>query len=152
MKKGIIVTIDGPSGVGKGTVAREVAKRLGFSYLDTGAMYRAVALFVCRKGIGFNDEEELKELLSQSRITFQNGENSTQRVFLNGEDVTEGIRTPEISRLSSDIATNGIVRLHLRKMQRENREKGNDRNRGKGYGNLCVSRCGFQVLPPCDTR
>ncbi|HSE84187.1 MAG TPA: (d)CMP kinase [Thermodesulfobacteriota bacterium] len=119
MKKGIIVTIDGPSGSGKGTVARVVAKRLGLSYLDTGAMYRAVALSAHRRGISFDNDEKLSELLSQVEIRFRDEGYSNQRVFLNGEDVTDEIRTSLISRLSSDIATKGVVRLHLKRMQRE---------------------------------
>ena len=118
MKKGIIVTIDGPSGSGKGTVAKAVAKRLGLSYLDTGAMYRVVALSAHRKGIPFDNDEKLSELLSQTRIKFIEEGHSNQRVFLNGEDVTDEIRTPLISRLSSDIATKGVVRLFLKRMQR----------------------------------
>jgi len=107
MKRGIIITIDGTSGAGKGTLARAMAKRLGFSYLDTGAMYRAIALLVHRKNINIDNEKRLSEMLLQSHISLERDQNSNPRVFLNREDVTEEIRTTEISKLSSDVATKG---------------------------------------------
>lgn len=144
MKKNIIVTIDGPSGSGKGTVAKAVAKRLGLSYLDTGAMYRAVALSAFRKGIPFDDDEKLNELISGIRIGFREEGNSGQRVFLNGEDVTDEIRVPHISRLSSDIATKGVVRLHLKRMQREIGKERNIVAEGRDMGTYVFPDADFK--------
>jgi len=144
MKRGIIVTIDGPSGTGKGTVARAVAKRLGFTYLDTGAMYRAVALLVKRNGIDFNDEKKLGEALLESHISLQSTSDYDLRVFLNKEDITEEIRTPEISRLSSYIATKKIVRDVLKGMQRRIGLKGNIVAEGRDMGTYVFPDADFK--------
>src|SRR3989337_34781 len=114
MKRGIIITVDGPSGAGKGMLARAIAKRLGYSYLDTGAMYRAIALLVHRKNVNIDNEKRLSGMLLQTRISFERDLDSNLRVFLNRKDVTEEIRTPEISKLSSIIATKKVVRKYLR--------------------------------------
>jgi cytidylate kinase len=144
MKKNIIVTIDGPSGSGKGTVAKAVAKRLGLSYLDTGAMYRAVALSVYRKGIPFDDDKKLNDLISETRIGFREKGDLGQRVFLSGEDVTDEIRVPHISRLSSDIATKGVVRLRLKSMQREMGEGKNIVAEGRDMGTYVFPDADFK--------
>src|SRR4030066_1843011 len=94
-KKRLIIAIDGPSGAGKSTVARFLAKRLGYLYIDTGAMYRAIALKAKEKGIGPRDESNLHQLASSLSIAFFT-EGEETRVFCNGEDVTEAIRLPEI--------------------------------------------------------
>src|SRR2546425_684837 len=93
-----IVAIDGPAGAGKSTVARELARRLGFTIVDTGAIYRAVALAALRGGIGWEEDAGLSRLLDAGLgISFVPAGDG-QRVLLHGEDVTEAIRTPEISR------------------------------------------------------
>ena len=92
-----IVAIDGPAGAGKSTVARQLARRLGFSMIDTGAIYRSVALAARRAGVGWDDDEGLRKLLDKGLpISFV--AEPEERVLLNGEDVTQAIRTPEISR------------------------------------------------------
>ena len=101
--KRLTIAIDGPSGAGKSTVARSLAKRLGYLYIDTGAMYRSVALRVKEKGISPEDELALNQLASSLHITFVT-EGEETHVFCDGEDVTEAIRIPEISRLASDIS------------------------------------------------
>ena len=88
----MIVTIDGPAGAGKSSVARELARRLGFAFLDTGSMYRAVALAALRAGLGESDGEKIAELAE--RVTIDVGED---RVLLSGDDVTQAIRTSEVS-------------------------------------------------------
>ena len=112
-----IVAIDGPSGAGKSTVAKLLAKRLGYVVLDTGAMYRAVAFRAKQRGIRLEDEERLSQLASSLQVTFltRNGE---LRVLCDGEDVTESIRSPEMSRLASDISKKEGVRGALVRLQR----------------------------------
>jgi cytidylate kinase len=118
MKKGIIITIDGPSGAGKGTVARILASKLGLNYMDTGAMYRAVALLVKRSLIDYDDEDELRKLLLEIHIAFENNSDNNLRILLNKEDVTDKLRDPEMSTLSSNLATKRSVRTTLKGIQR----------------------------------
>jgi cytidylate kinase len=109
----MIITIDGPAGAGKSSAARALAQRLGFEYLDTGAMFRAVTLVGLRAGMDFNDSQALANLLANLRLEMPPG-----RVVLDGEDVTEVIRTPEVSASASRVATNAMVRAHLAELQR----------------------------------
>src|ERR1044072_4287819 len=98
MSAPIVVAIDGPAGAGKSTLARRGAARLGFTYIDTGAMYRAVALWALRQGVAFDDMHRLEQLAIASGIQLLSG-----RILLNGEDVTDAIRTPEVSNGASKI-------------------------------------------------
>jgi cytidylate kinase len=109
----MIVTIDGPSGVGKSTVTKALAARLGFEFLDTGAMYRAVALAVLRRGIGFDDPGAVAGVLSGLQITVRSG-----HIFLGDEDVSGAIRTPEVSQGASRVAVIAAVRRFLAGAQR----------------------------------
>ena len=113
----MIITIDGPAGVGKGTIAKSISKSLGFKYLDSGAMYRALALFADLNGVSDNDSDRLKKILIDLHIQFIDDKEG-ERVLLNTDDVTEDIRTNEISTLASKFAANDIVRKILREMQR----------------------------------
>ena len=115
-----IVAIDGPAGAGKSTVARQLAQRLGFTMVDTGAIYRAVALAARRAGIDWEDDAGLAALLDGPGlgISFE-PEGDGQRVLLHGEDVTAAIRTPEISRGSSIVSARPVVRQRLLGLQRE---------------------------------
>lgn len=115
----MIVTIDGPAGAGKSSTARALARRLGFRFLDTGAMYRAVALAALRRGHDWNQPEALAELARELKI-----EVGDDRVLLDGEDVTAAIRTVEITRATHYAADNPAVRAHLVEIQR--RAVGND--------------------------
>ena len=117
-RKRLIIAIDGPSGAGKSTAARSLAKRLGYLYIDTGAMYRAVALKVKAGAVSHEDDQTLSKLASTLRITLIPAEDGI-RVLCNGEDITEAIRSPEISRLASDISKRKGVREALVRMQRE---------------------------------
>ena len=110
MAKRVIVAIDGPAGAGKSSVAREVARRLRFVYIDTGAMYRSIALWALRTGIGPADGHKLEALAREASIEF---DTTGSRVFLNGEDVTEAIRTPEVSAMASAVSTHPGVRRSL---------------------------------------
>ena len=110
----MIVTIDGPAGAGKSSAARALALRLGFQFLDTGAMYRAVTLAALRAGIDRTDQEALTRLLDGLRLEMPPGQ-----VILGGEDVTAQIRTAEVTNASGPIADSPVVRQRLVLMQRE---------------------------------
>jgi CMP/dCMP kinase len=144
MKKGVIITIDGPSGAGKGTVAQAVAKRLGFLYMDTGAMYRAIALLANRILVNLNDEKELTELTLGVHLSLKTTSDYNLRVFLGEEDVTEKIRTLEVSRLSSDIATKKSIRDFLKAMQRRIGRKGKIVAEGRDMGTYVFPNADFK--------
>lgn len=112
-----IIAIDGPSGVGKTTTSRLVARELGLPHIDTGAMYRALALAAMREGIDTRDEPGLEDLASRVRIDFIPGE--TARTLLNGDDVTALIRTPEMSMAASNVSAVPAVRRVLVRLQQE---------------------------------
>lgn len=116
------IAIDGPAGAGKSTVARLLAERLGFQYLDTGAMYRCIALAALRDGISLDDAEACGRLAAEARMEFRPG--SPQRVLLNGEDVTEAIRTAEVSQAASAVSVHPEVRKQMVRRQRELCEMG----------------------------
>jgi len=112
----VIVAIDGPAGAGKSTTARRVAERLGYPYLDTGAMYRALALALLRRDPTLNPERAWEALdRTQLRVAWDQG---TLRIFLDGEDVTEAIRAPEVSQAASRISAWPQVRARLLEEQR----------------------------------
>ena len=113
----LIIAIDGPAGSGKGTVAKRLAKELDLRYLDTGAMYRAVALLACRHGLGPNDGEAAAALAQKSSIEFGTGD--PQPVFLDREDTTEAIRSLEVGELASALSAFPAVRRVLVERQRE---------------------------------
>ena len=113
----LIVAIDGPSGVGKTTASKLVARELNLPHIDTGAMYRAIGLAAVRRGLDVGDDKALEELAARSRIEFVPGD--PPRVILDGEDVTGEIRTPEISMAASHVSAIPAVRRLLVKMQQE---------------------------------
>lgn len=112
-----ILAIDGPAGAGKSTVARQVAERLGFALVDTGAIYRCVALKARALGIDHSEERRLGELAASLRIAFLLA-HGVNRVFLDGEDVTEAIRAPDVSRGASSVSSRPAVRDALLELQR----------------------------------
>ena len=107
----LVIAIDGPAGAGKSTVAKALAKELGLKYLDTGAMYRALALAASRQGLGASDGDRAAALAQQVEISF--GEGNPPPVLLDGEDVSGLIRTPEIGELASALSTHSGVRQAL---------------------------------------
>ena len=110
-----IIAIDGPSGSGKGTIAKEVAKRLNYTYIDTGAMYRCVSLMSLREGLKESDEKEIVELLKNADIRLTN----EGKVYLNDEDVSDKIRTMEVTHRVSKISSIIALREVMREKQRE---------------------------------
>ena len=118
MQKRFAVALDGPSGAGKSTLAKAVAKELGILYVDTGAIYRALGVAARRRGVDPHDEAAVTALLPEVEIALRHGEDGLQRMYLNGEDVTEAIRLPEISMYASAVSAQPAVRAFLLEMQR----------------------------------
>jgi cytidylate kinase len=144
----MIVTIDGPAGAGKSSTARELARRLGFEYLDTGAMYRAVTLAVLRAGIDPRDRDAVARLLPRLRIDMPPG-----RVLLNGEDIAGAIRTAAITAASGPIADNRAVREYLVGLQRETARGRNIVCEGRDQGTIVFPDAGckfFLVADPVE--
>ncbi|MEH7460791.1 (d)CMP kinase [Bacillus thuringiensis] len=123
MEKRISIAIDGPAAAGKSTVAKIVAKKLSYVYIDTGAMYRTVTYAALEQGIDIENEEELMGIIRDIDISFQQGEN-VQLVFLNGKDVSEVIRTPEVTNRVSIVAKHRLVREEMVRRQQALAEKG----------------------------
>ena len=115
--KEIVITIDGPAGAGKTTVSRTLADRLGYRYIDTGALYRAVALTASRKGVRSADDAALGKLCRGLELQYVQTE-SGLRLLANGEDVTEKLRTPEVTMLASAVSARPVVRRYLLDVQR----------------------------------
>ncbi len=126
-----IITIDGPAGAGKSTVSKELARRLGYTYLDTGAMYRAVAWAAGQKGVDVGDEKALSELCNDLKLGFQG-----DRILVNGEDVSSFIRSPEMDGLSSAVSRVAVVREYLTGMQRELGRQGRLVAEGRDMGTV----------------
>lgn len=115
----MIIAVDGPAGAGKSTVARMIAQKLGFLYIDTGAMYRALTLKAIEQGIKADDTAKLKEMTSKSAIDLVNNPDGSLKIYLDGRDVTLAIRQPRITRLVSDIAKIKEVREVMLVLQRK---------------------------------
>ncbi len=150
--KGVVVAIDGPSGVGKSTVGKAVAARLGVPYLDTGAMYRAVGLAVKRKGIALPlaDPEAVVSVASHVDVRVT-GSAADARTWLNGEDVSREIRTPEISAYASAVSAVPGVRRRLAGMQRSLALEGGGVLEGRDIGTKVVPETPhkfFLTAPP----
>jgi len=116
---GFQIAIDGPSGSGKSTVARQLAARLGFVYVDTGAMYRAVGVYCDNAGIDVNDADAVAATLSSINIEIKRANEGEQRVYVNGADVTPLLRTPRAAVAASSVAANSAVRERLIAIQRQ---------------------------------
>ncbi len=130
MRRRPVVTVDGPSGAGKSTVAKALASALGYTYMDTGAMYRAVAYAYARE----KEKPDLEAFLQRLKLTFNFGQ--PVKVFLNGEDITPQIRTPEISMLASALSQDRRVRTYLTSMQRELGKEGGIVLEGRDTGSV----------------
>ncbi len=146
------VAIDGPAGAGKSTIARAAAKTLGYIYIDTGAMYRAVGLFAVRNGISEGkDREGVIRLLPDIEISISHRDGE-QRIFLCGEDVSEAIRTPEISVAASNVAVIPEVRLKLVELQRELAKKTDVIMDGRDIGTYVLPDAEVKIFLTADVR
>ncbi|MBE6897193.1 MAG: (d)CMP kinase [Ruminococcaceae bacterium] len=141
--KTVNIAIDGPAGAGKSSLAKKLAFHLGYTYIDTGALYRSVAFEVIRKGLSPNDLERIKDILVDTDISFQHVD-GTQRVFVNGEDVSEKIRTNEISSAASTVSAFPEVRSYLLDLQRNIARTENIVMDGRDIGTV--------VLPNADVK
>lgn len=144
MEKIINIAIDGPSGAGKSTMAKRLAGELGFLYVDTGAMYRTIALYCVRKGVDKEDREAIAALLPEIQLDMAYGEDGTQQMLLNGENVSGLIRTSEISMYTSKVSAIPAVRAFLLEQQR---------SIGRSRSILMDGRdIGTVVLPDADIK
>jgi len=132
-KNRICIAIDGPAGSGKSTTAKIVAEKLGYLYLDTGAMYRAITLNALQNKIDLNNDNKIVEIAKNSEIRFEKTDH-TLKTFLNGVDVTEAIRTPEVTNSIARVAANPRVRAILVKKQREFMKNGGVVAEGRDIG------------------
>ncbi len=142
-QKSFNIAIDGPAGAGKSTIARLAAKRLGFVYVDTGAMYRAIALYFLRKGIRPEDVQTIASLVQGAEITIRYVD-GTQQVILNGEDVSGQIRTEEVGNMASATSAIPAVRAHLMELQRNLAASANVIMDGRDIGTC--------ILPDADVK
>ena len=137
----MIVTIDGPAGAGKSTVARRLAARLGFRFLDTGAMYRAVAWAAVRDGLNLDDAEAVATLARRPAI-----ELAGKRVLVNSIDVTEAIRTSQVTSVTHYAADNPQVREHLVQLQRQAVGEDNVVSEGRDQGTVVFPHAGCKIF------
>jgi cytidylate kinase len=138
----VVIAIDGPAGAGKSTIARRLASRLGFTYIDTGAMYRAVALWALRQGLDPADRHKMEPLAQAAEIGLDPG----GRVSLNGEEVTGDIRTPEVSQAASVIAVIPGVRRALVEKQREMGTRASVVMEGRDIGSVVFPNADVKVF------
>ena len=143
LEKQYLIAIDGPVGAGKSTVAKITAKKLNIIYVDTGAMYRAVGLYVTRKGLDTKKSEDVNSVLGEINLDVKLS-NEGQMIYLNGEDVTKLIRTPEISMAASNVSAIPEVRVKLVDMQRKLAETKSVIMDGRDIGTV--------VLPNATTK
>lgn len=141
----LIIAIDGPVGSGKSTLARRVASLLGYIYIDTGAMYRAVALKAIRREVPFANSEALAALAEQTRIDLRAGDDA-QQVLLDGEDVTGAIRTPEVAQAASKVAMAPGVRQVLVAEQRRAGQEGGVVMEGRDIGSVVFPDAGLKIF------
>lgn len=148
-QKRIIVAIDGPAGAGKSTLARRVAGKLGFVYINTGSLYRAVALWAVRLAVATSDMHRLEQLAKEAQIELTAGEN---RVLLNGEDVTDAIREPDIAEAASKVSAVPAVRRALLSVQRAIAETNSVVMEGRDIGTVVFPQANVKIFLDADPQ
>lgn len=145
------IAIDGPAGAGKSTIAKRIARQLGFIYVDTGAMYRAMALYFLKNNIDASDNASIEASCGDITVTieYKNGE---QNVILNGENVTDLIRTEEVGNMASATSVNKTVRLKLVKLQQSLAEKENVVMDGRDIGTYVLPKAGLKIYLTASSR
>ncbi len=147
----MIIAIDGPSGAGKSTLAKRLAKELRFVYLDTGALYRALALKVLRQGIDLADDARLEELIAATEIDLQDT-NGNLAVLLDGLDVAAEIRTPEVSQMASKVSALRMVRARMLELQREMGRRGSVVAEGRDIGTVIFPEAEVKIFLDASAR
>ena len=145
MEKKFVIAVDGPAASGKSTTAKWLAKKLGYLYIDTGAMYRACGLYSLKKKVSLSDLEALKRMLETIDIKIDYA-SSGNKILLNGEDVTDKIREEDISKISSEIAVIGIVREKMVELQRKMGENGGVILDGRDIGTVVFPNADFKFF------
>ena len=146
MAKNISIAIDGPAGAGKSTIARRLAKELGFYYVDTGAIYRTVAYFFDLWGVSPKDIDGITRYIDELTIGIEYDEEGIQHMIMNGMDVTEDIRTQEISQKASLVSAHAIVRDMLLDMQRDVAKKHNVIMDGRDIGTVVLPKATVKIF------
>lgn len=139
------IAVDGPSGAGKSSLAKKVSRVFGFIYVDTGAIYRTVGLEAVRRGIDRKNEDAVKAMLPELQIEMKYNEDGEQRMYLNGEDVSEAIRMPEISIAASDVSALPAVRAFLLEMQRRLARENNVIMDGRDIGTVVLPKAELKI-------
>ena len=142
----ISIAIDGPSGAVKSTLARSIAAKLGYLYVDTGAIYRTIGYHALTAGIDLKDEAAVAAALPGLRVELTYGEDGLQRMFLNGQDVTKEIRLPEVSMYASAVSAHPAVRAYLLEMQRELARTNNVIMDGRDIGTVVLPDAQVKVF------
>ena len=146
MAKKISVAIDGPAGAGKSTIAKRLAKELGYMYVDTGAIYRTVAYFFDLWGVSPKDIDGINRYIDELNVGIEYDEDGVQHMIMNGLDVTEDIRTPDISQKASVIAAHAIVREMLLDMQRDVAKQYNVIMDGRDIGTVVLPKATVKIF------
>ena len=142
----ISIAIDGPSGAGKSTLARSIAAKLGYLYVDTGAIYRTIGYHAFSTGIDPKDEAAVSTALPELQVELAYGEDGLQHMFLNGQDVTQEIRLPEVSMCASAVSAHPPVRAYLLEMQRELARTNNVIMDGRDIGTVVLPDAQVKVF------
>lgn len=146
MSKTYSIAIDGPAGAGKSTIARRLARELGYYYVDTGAIYRTVAYFLDLWGVSPRDVDGVNRYIDELTVEIAYDEDGKQHMIMNGMDVTEDIRTPEISKLASQVSAHKAVRDMLLDMQRDVARKHNVIMDGRDIGTVVLPRADVKIF------
>lgn len=143
MSKYFIIAIDGPAGAGKSTIARMIAEKLGYTYIDSGAMYRSITWQAMRSGLNLNDDKKLVALAKKTKLIFKNNQGQ-MKLYMNGQPVTKAIRTPEVTANICFIADNPQIRKIMVKLQQEIGQKGGVVMEGRDIGSKVFPQADFK--------